>query len=251
MQSNNSLVFKTVWHDKVSSTNDICMDSARNGGDEGVVVAAKYQEQGRGQRGNSWESEQGLNLTFSILLLPNFLRVDEQFLISKIAAISVCDWISAYLKDKHVAIKWPNDIYIDNNKVAGILIENTFSSSTLDISVVGIGINLNQREFSTDLPNPTSLSIETNQVFDLKISLEEFLSCFNERYRQAKSGEVALIDSEYLNKLYRKDIYCTYRASNDEFKAKIVGVKPTGELMLQTEKGEERSFAFKEVVFVI
>lgn len=251
MQSNNSLDFKTVWHDKVSSTNDICMDSARIGSDEGIVVAAKYQEQGRGQRGNSWESEQGLNLTFSILLRPDFLRVDEQFLISKIAAISVCDWIGAYLGDKNVAIKWPNDIYIENNKVAGILIENSFSSSKLDISVVGIGINLNQKEFSADLPNPTSLTIETNRVFDVKTALEEFLSCFNERYIQAKSGEVTFIDSEYLNKLYRKDIYCIYRASSDEFKAKIVGVKPTGELMLQTEKGEERSFAFKEVVFVI
>lgn len=251
MQNNNSLDFNTVWHDKVSSTNDICMDSARNGAGEGIVVAAKYQEQGRGQRGNSWESEQGLNLTFSILLRPDFLRVEEQFLISKIAAISVCDWIGAYLKDKHVAIKWPNDIYIENNKVAGILIENSFSSSRLDISVVGIGINLNQKEFSTDLPNPTSLFIETNRFFDVKNALDEFLSCFNERYTQAKSAQVALIDLEYLSKLYRKDIYCTYRASNDEFKAKIVGVKPTGELMLQTEKGEERSFAFKEVVFVI
>ena len=96
MQSNNSLEFKTVWHDKVSSTNDICMDFARSGSDEGIVVAAKYQEQGRGQRGNTWESEQGLNLTFSILLRPDFLRVDEQFLISKITAISVCDWIGAY-----------------------------------------------------------------------------------------------------------------------------------------------------------
>lgn len=251
MQIKNSIDIKTVWHDEVSSTNDICMDSARNGFSEGIVVAAKYQEQGRGQRGNSWESELGLNLTFSILLRPEFLKVDEQFLISKVAAISVCDWISAYLKDKHVAIKWPNDIYIANNKVAGILIENSFSSSKFDISVVGIGINLNQREFSADLPNPTSLSIETNRVFDVKIALDEFLSCFNERYAQLKRGEVALIDSEYLNKLYRKDIYFTYRASNDEFKAKIVGVKPTGELMLQTENGEERSFAFKEVVFVI
>lgn len=251
MQSNNSLDFNTTWYDKVSSTNDICMDSARNGGCEGIVVAAKYQEQGRGQRGNTWESEQGLNLTFSILLRPDFLRVEEQFLISKIASISVCDWIGAYLKDKHVAIKWPNDIYIENNKVAGILIENSFSSSKLDISVVGIGINLNQKEFSTDLPNPTSLAIETTRVFDVQTALEEFLSCFKERYTQAKSGEVTFIDSEYLKKLYRKDIYCTYRASNDEFEAKIVGVKPTGELMLQTEKGEERSFAFKEVTFVI
>ena len=116
---------------------------------------------------------------------------------------------------------------------------------------MGIGINLNQKEFSADLPNPTSLTIETNRVFDVKTALEEFLSCFNERYIQAKSGEVTFIDSEYLNKLYRKDIYCIYRASSDEFKAKIVGVKPTGELMLQTEKGEERSFAFKEVTFVI
>jgi BirA family biotin operon repressor/biotin-[acetyl-CoA-carboxylase] ligase len=193
----------------------------------------------------------GLNLTFSILLRPVFLQVEEQFTLSKIVAISVCDWIGAYLKDKTVAIKWPNDIYIGDSKVAGILIENSFSSSSLDVSVVGIGINLNQEAFSSDLPNPTSMMLETGATFDLDRSLEEFLSCFNERYYQAAEGDRGMIDSEYLNKLYRKDIYCTYRASNDEFKAKIVGVKPTGELMLQTKEGQERSFAFKEVIFVI
>lgn len=251
MHMNDPVSFSTVWYNSVSSTNDLCMDFARQGEAEGVVVAAQFQEFGRGQRGNTWESISGLNLTFSILLRPTFLKVSSQFLISKIAAISVCDWISANVNDRPVSIKWPNDIYIGDSKVAGILIENSFSSSQMDISVVGIGVNLNQKEFTSDLPNPTSLGIITGRTFDLRQSLEEFLGNFKQRYIQAKERTTGPIDAEYMKRLYRKDIYCIYRASNDEFKAKIVGVKPTGELMLQTEKGEERSFAFKEVVFVI
>ncbi|MGE0078656.1 MAG: biotin--[acetyl-CoA-carboxylase] ligase [Bacteroidales bacterium] len=251
MCCNSELVLNISWFDRVSSTNDVCMRAASAGREEGTVIAAKYQEFGRGQRGNIWESDSALNLTFSILLRPLFLKVEEQFLISKVVAISVCDWISAYLADKEVAIKWPNDIYIGNNKIAGILIENSFSSSQLNVSVVGIGINLNQKEFSSELPNPTSLILETGKIYDLRQSLEEFLSCFKERYQQVQSNDVSIIDSEYLNKLYRKDIYCTYRASNDEFKAKIVGVRPTGELLLRTDNGQERSFAFKEITFVI
>lgn len=251
MQKNNGMNFSAVWYNSVSSTNDLCMDFARQGEAEGVVIAARFQEFGRGQRGNTWESISGLNLTFSILLRPNFLKVSNQFLISKIAAIAVCEWISAYVKDRPVSVKWPNDIYIGDSKVAGILIENSFSSSQMDVSVVGIGVNLNQKEFSSDLPNPTSLGVVTGRTFDLQQSLEELLGCFKERYTQAKERITAQIDAEYMNRLYRKDIYCTYRASNSEFKAKIIGVKPTGELMLLTEDGQEHLFAFKEVIFVI
>jgi len=251
MQNGNGLNFDIVWHDIVSSTNDVCMHAANEERTEGVVIAAMYQEQGRGQRGNAWESNSGLNLTFSILLRPTFLRVEDQFLISKVASVSVCDWISAYLEHKDVAIKWPNDIYIGNSKVAGILIENSFSSSQLNVSVVGIGINLNQVNFTSDLPNPTSMRLETSKEYDLQQSLEEFLSCFKERYLQVQSKNASAIDEEYMRKLYRKDIYCTYRSSNDEFKARIVGVKPTGELLLMTDDGRERSFAFKEITFVI
>lgn len=245
------LDFNINWHDRVSSTNDLCMSAATQNSAEGYVIAAKFQEHGRGQRGNTWESSFGLNLTFSLLLRPIFLRVEHQFAISKVVAVSICDWIGAHIKDKTVAIKWPNDIYIGNSKVAGILIENNFSSSQLEVSVIGIGINLNQQSFSSDLPNPTSLINETGNIFNLEESLLEYLSCFRERYEQVRSGNVTFIDTDYLNLLYRKDIYCTYRASNDEFRARIIGVKPTGELMLQTESGQERSFAFKEITFVI
>lgn len=243
--------FTVKWYDVVKSTNDICMQQAKIGAAEGLVVAAYFQEQGRGQRGNTWESESHQNLTFSILVRPVFLGVEEQFLISKVIAVSVCDWIGAHLPGDKVAIKWPNDIYIDNSKVAGILIENSFSSSRLDLSVIGVGINLNQTHFPGDLPNPTSMLLEAQKLFNITSSLDEVISCFNARYAQLQSGDTEILGSDYFGRLYRHDMYYTYMANGDEFRARIVGVKPTGELILRTIDGKEQFFAFKELSFVI
>jgi len=127
-----SVVFQVEWYKRVSSTNDVCQQYATKGADEGIVVAAEFQEQGRGQRGNAWESQEGQNLTFSVLLRPNFLPVAEQFYLSKAISLAVSDWLVAYVTNKPVKIKWPNDIYIGDSKVCGILIENSFSSKYLE-----------------------------------------------------------------------------------------------------------------------
>ncbi len=243
--------FAVEWYDAVSSTNDVCMQAAADGRAEGLVVAAHFQEHGRGQRGNAWESGSGLNLTFSVLLRPTFIRVEEQFLISKVVAVAICDWVAQYVKDKSVAIKWPNDIYVDDCKIAGVLIENSFNSSELSVSVVGIGVNVNQVDFSSDVPNPTSLRREVQREFNLQDTLQEFVLCLSNRYSQVSAGVVDAIHADYLGRLYRKNTYCLYRAGGEEFRAVIVGVKPTGELQLLTEQGQQRSFAFKEVAFVI
>lgn len=244
--------FTVEWHNSVTSSNSICAQRCEEGAAEGLVIAAMFQEMGRGQRGNSWESEAGRNLTFSILLRPGHLRVDEQFYLSKVAAASVCDWVSAYVSGDDVTIKWPNDIYIGDSKVAGILIENSFSSAMLGTSVVGIGINLNQQTFPDDIPNPTSLGLATGMEFDLHSSLAEFLECFARRYELLSDEQSRFqLDEYYLKKLYRRDLYHGYCDKNGNFKAKIAGVKPTGELVLQLPTGELRVYAFKEVMFLI
>ena len=129
-----------TWLDSVDSTNSYCMKLAQSGEPEGLVVASFFQKQGRGQRGNRWESESGKNLTFSLLLRPSFMKVEEQFDISKIVALAISDWLKSNNVD--ACIKWPNDIYVGDKKIAGILIENSFCSSTLDVSIIGIGLLL-------------------------------------------------------------------------------------------------------------
>mgnify|MGYP000921928492 CR=1 FL=1 len=244
--------FTVEWYNRVASTNNICAQRSEEGAAEGLVIAAMFQEMGRGQRGNMWESDAGKNLTFSILLRPSHLRVEEQFYLSKAAAVSVCDWVSAYVQGGYVTIKWPNDVYINDSKVAGILIENSFSSPWLGTSVVGIGINLNQQTFSDDIPNPTSMGLVTGNEFDIKKSLDEFLGCFAQRYEMLFDERSRyLLDDYYLSKLYRRDSYHEYCDRNGKFTAKIAGVKPTGELVLQFHSGEQRAYAFKEVMFVV
>lgn len=246
-----SVDFQIEWHKSVSSTNDVCQHYANKGAAEGIVVAADFQEQGRGQRGNVWESQEGRNLTFSVLLRPTFLPVAEQFYLSKAISLAVSDWLIAYVPNKPVKIKWPNDIYIGDSKVCGILIENSFSSQYLESSVVGVGINLNQVSFPDDLPNPTSLLLETGTRIDPHKALAELVNCIDGRYLQLAEGYRENIDNEYFNAIYRKNQLCRYYSNGEEFYAKIIGIQPTGELVLGTAEGAIRIFAFKEVTFII
>ena len=243
--------FNINWLQSVSSTNDFCMQSAAKGAGEGLVVAAHFQQNGRGQRGNVWSSRLGKNLTFSILLRPVFLRVEEQFLISKITALSLCEFVRTKINSDEVRIKWPNDIYINNSKVAGVLIESCFSSSTLEQTVVGIGLNMNQVEFPENLPNPTSLALQAGQHFGLELSLSEYLKIFAKWYGFLQGENRNIIDHSYLQQLYRLGIFSSYISNNVEFTAKIVGISQIGELMLQTLDGNVKKYAFKEVAFVV
>lgn len=238
-----------VWLDRVDSTNNHCMKLAKNGEPEGFAVAAYAQEQGRGQRGNRWESEAGKNLTFSLLLRPTFLKVEEQFTLSKVIALSICDWLKS--KEVNASIKWPNDIYVGDKKIAGILIENSFSSPVLEVSVIGIGLNLNQSKFPKDIPNPTSMLNLTSRQYQPEVVLSELVESIRGRYAQLRHGLKGRIDDDYIGSLYRFNEYHSFTGADGGFKARIVGVKPTGELILETEQGQQKSFGFKEVAFEI
>jgi len=238
-----------IWLDRVDSTNSHCMKMAAENELEGLAVAAFLQENGRGQRGSSWESQDGLNLTFSLLLRPTFLRVEEQFALSKAIALSVCQWIKS--AGASAKIKWPNDIYIGDSKVCGILIENSFSSSTLDVSVVGIGLNLNQAFFSDDLPNPTSMKLITGKEFSPAAVLVELVSFIQNFYANLKLGDKNEMDALYLQSLYHFGDFFDFKTNEGTFSAKIIGIKNTGELILETNIGQQLFFAFKEVSFII
>ena len=156
---------KIIKLDEIDSTNNYTSKLLANSNViEGTVVVAKAQSSGRGQLSNQWESEYGKNILASFVFYPKFLPVQQQFLLSKVIALGVRDLLTLFV-DK-VKVKWPNDIYIDNKKVAGILIENSIMGHTLESSIAGVGININQTVFLSDAPNPVSL------IYSLKKELD-------------------------------------------------------------------------------
>lgn len=212
---------------------------------EGSVVVADFQTAGRGQKGNSWESERGKNLMFSVILYPHFLPANRQFLISQITALSVKETLDEYIDG--IAVKWPNDIYWHDRKICGMLIENDLSGKELRFSVLGIGININQREFRSNAPNPVSLAQITGLEYDRDEILNKFLKRLHERYRDLRRGCEDDIREDYRNALYRGDGFYRYRDSGGAFEARIKEVETTGHLLLELRSGELRRYAFKEV----
>lgn len=214
---------------------------------EGTVVMADFQTAGRGQTGNSWESEKNKNLMFSILLYPDFLPANRQFLISQIVALSVKDTLSCYID--HITVKWPNDIYWKDRKICGILIENDLSGQNLYCSVIGIGINLNQSVFRGDAPNPVSLFQITGKEYDREEVFARFLHIFFDYYLLLLKEEQEKIKQTYMTALYRKEGFYFYSDANGIFEARVHAIEPTGHLVLRLKDGTVRKYAFKEVSY--
>ncbi len=215
---------------------------------EGCVVITREQTAGRGQRGNSWEAAPGMNLTFSYLLRPEGIAPQEQFILSQAVSLAVVDVLSRYASG--FMVKWPNDIYYGDYKVAGILIEHCLSGSTISRTIVGIGLNINQMEFVSDAPNPISLARITQEKYDLDEILAELLVATSRRYAMCVADK-ATLQRDYAAVLYRRDGVYRYKDANGEFEARIKGVQPDGYLLLVDTRGCERRYAFKEVAFVL
>ena len=214
---------------------------------EGIVFVANSQVDGRGQVSNKWESEPNKNLTFSILLYPDFIEIMRQFEISKAISLGVVDFLNE-LTDQ-VSIKWPNDIYIGTGKVAGILIENSIRIDKISSCIVGIGLNINQTEFLSDAPNPVSLSQITGKVYNLEELLPDLCMKVDARYHQLRNGDFGQIDNDYISMLYQQDSWSPYTDENGDFEGKILGVDQIGRLMIETRNGEVNKYQFKEVIF--
>lgn len=215
---------------------------------QGCVVVTHTQSAGRGQRGNSWEAAPGENLTFSYLLRPHGVHPSEQFILSQAAALAVVDVLSSYADG--FSVKWPNDIYYRDSKIAGILIEHSLSGQHIDRTIVGIGLNINQQRFVSDAPNPISLTQITSEQYNLDVILSEILMATSVRYAMCYCDRERL-QSDYASVLYRREGFHTYRDAKGEFDAVIKEVGADGYLVLQDQEGVARSYAFKEVAFVI
>ena len=217
--------------------------------EEGSMVIADFQTGGRGQMGNSWFSSKGENLLFSLLIYPQNVRANEQFIISRIASLAVKNTLDRFTDD--IRIKWPNDIYWKEQKIAGMLIENDIEGKYITNSVIGIGINVNQQLFPPDLSNPVSLRQITGSIQDRDYILDIFQREFFLLYRDFQKGEIKVIEDEYMLDLYRVNGYYWYEDKNGRFMAEIDNVLPSGHLVLKTmDTEEERMYAFKEVAFV-
>lgn len=247
-------IAQIIWYESIDSTNNEAIRHISEL-DNLSVLAAVEQTAGRGQRGNSWKSAAGRNLTFSIVLkfgdgdLPD-LSAKDQFRITLAATLSVRRFLA--MKGADTRVKWPNDIYAGRKKICGMLIENGLEGSGLKWSVIGIGINVNQKDFRTDMINAVSLSALTGQEYPLRESLEEFMDCFMHYLPMIWEAPSSLSD-EYLANMYQKDTECEYVdcASGETFRAVITGVTEDARLRLVLPDGSERSYAFKEVSYVI
>lgn len=209
-----------------------------------VVVWTDYQTAGRGCGSNSWESERGQNLLFSLLIHPRQMPATRQFRISMMTANSISKVVSKYAGN--VSIKWPNDIYVLDSKICGVLIQNTLQGSTVKDSIIGVGLNVNQLRFLSDAPNPVSLANLTGRTFDTESLLHELLETFH-----SEQADFEGVRSRYLSQLYRRTGFHRYRDELGEFMAELVTVEDDGHLMLRQADGSTRRYAFKEVQYVI
>ncbi|MDR1526405.1 MAG: biotin--[acetyl-CoA-carboxylase] ligase [Dysgonamonadaceae bacterium] len=220
--------------------------------EEGTMITAETQTAGRGQEGTFWEAEPGKNLTCSMVLYPTFLSFKQPFLLSEIVALGVKETLDAIADNlQSFTIKWPNDIYYENRKIAGILIENDWMNQQIVRSIVGIGLNVNQEVFTSDAPNPVSLK----QLLGVSIPLDDVLEKMHQQimqwYQKLKDGQFERISMAYHDALYRSTGFYRYEDKQGVFNAQIQSVSSNGFLHLRTEEGEDRRYAFKEVSFVM
>lgn len=240
---------KIIRLDGVDSTNSYLRHYDGEEGSLMTVVTAEWQTAGRGQGGTSWESEAGKNLTLSVKTRPRGLAAARQFALLEAMALATRDALSAYAGDMRV--KWPNDVYWRDMKISGTLSECAVSGGLITSCVSGIGVNVNQRVFRSDAPNPVSL----RSILGRDVDREEVLSLLTsniERYlRMVNDGLYDDIDKMYGEALYRREGSHGYRDAEGEFMAELERVEPDGHLRLRRADGRVSRYAFKEVSFVL
>jgi len=216
---------------------------------EGTIVFTNYQLAGRGQMGNQWESEDGKNLLISIVLFPSMINPADQFTISMTISLGICDFLKRYISLSK--IKWPNDIYVNNDKIAGLLIESSLMGNSIESTIAGIGLNINQEKFLSEAPNPVSLKMIKGRNFDLTTCLHQLASDLDTRYKQLKKRNTDQIKKEYISQLFRLNEWHEYRDVNGTFTGRIRSVSDYGRLQIEIRSGKMCEYSFKEVDFIL
>ena len=238
------LVFVPECHSTNSLASELATKSKLS---DGSVVITAHQTAGRGQRGNRWETAEGMNLTFSILLKPAFLPVKNQFYLTVSTSLAVAD----FLKNQsvlEVSIKWPNDVLVDKKKICGILIENVVQKETIQQSIVGIGLNIKQKNFT--IATATSLAVVKNQDFDLNEVLNSLLECFEKRFLQLRGGKLSELKKEYLENLFGLGEWRRFASHGTAFEGIIEDVEENGALVVNVNN-ERRNYYLKDISFLM
>ncbi len=235
--------------DETSSTNDYLRNHRDDLRERITLAVAEFQTSGRGATGR-WESAHGENLLFSLFIHPSMVEASEIFILSQAICLSICQALDGFAQS--FRIKWPNDIYWDDRKVVGILIENELAGKHVSDCIIGVGVNVNQREFDEDLPNPTSLSLVLGmKQVDRSLVLSSIVDAFDRLYAKVEARDFTEIREEYLRHLYRRDEEHAYEDSEGRFMATLQTVEPSGHLVLLDTQDNARRYAFKEVKFII
>lgn len=216
---------------------------------EGTVIITDNQTAGRGQRGNTWEASRGENLTFSLILKPNFLRASDQFQLNVAVSMGVFDFLSEFI-DENLKVKWSNDIYYGDKKMGGILIENSLQGYQIGHSIIGIGLNINQTEFSNERATSLKNITQNPLKYDLSELLKKLLENIEINYLKIKNNDYNLLKIRYLCNLFRFEGYHYFKKNGQQFLGRIIGIDETGKLGIETD-GNVIYFDFKEVEFVI
>lgn len=273
--------FQLIELDAVTSTNTFLAAYQPQQGTDLTLVTAEYQTAGRGQTGNTWESERGKNLLFSLLLRPSFLPPTHLFLLSEAIALAIRNAVDSFLGNPQfpfetnasatpchpaVSVKWPNDIYVGDRKIGGILMENEFSGSHIGRCIIGCGVNINQADFHSDAPNPVSLRQLLGHDTTRMLVLDTIITQFRHYYADIQASFAASTSAQdqtasltsslhtaYRSFLYRREGLHPYldTSSPTPFLAEIADVEPSGHLLLRDTSGHIHRYAFKEVSFVV
>lgn len=240
---------KIIRLQEVDSTNRYLRELDSCGEDMLTVAVADYQTNGKGQGTHIWESEQGKNLLFSMSVCPRWIPVRQQFLLSEAGALAIKEALDTYAEG--FTLKWPNDVYWNDQKISGTLIETSVDSKGIKRCIFGIGVNINQKMFLSDAPNPVSLCQILGHEVDREEVLQKILEAFvryNELLRRADYQDVSGI---YHLSLYRRKGYHWYEDQDGKFEGAFVEVEDDGHLILHDKKGVIRSYAFGEIKYIL
>ena len=216
---------------------------------EGTVVITDCQTAGRGQQGNTWDTEPFQNITTSIILKPQFLNLQEQFELNIAITLGIYDLLEVFVPNPDLLkIKWSNDLLYDRKKLCGILIQNVISGNTLGKSVIGIGLNINQKTFL--YPQATSLSLITGVDYELSVLIEKLFINIERKYLQLKQGKIDILRQEYYKRLYGFREEKWFSKEGESFMGKIVGVDNLGRLQIDV-LGDLKVYQFKEIQFLL
>jgi BirA family biotin operon repressor/biotin-[acetyl-CoA-carboxylase] ligase len=236
--------------DEIDSTNAYLQRKHSEADIRNWVVSANEQTAGKGMGSNSWESEAGKNLTFSLAVDMNFLPAEKQFLLSKAVPLGIIDVLDNILPNEKLSIKWPNDIIYENRKLAGILINSTIKANMMDVSIIGIGLNVNQMQFKDWPTHPISLKQITSETYDLQPLLEQIVEHILIKVKQLNDTP-AVIEQDYLKRLFRYHTWADYEVEGKIVRLFMTGIDKFGRLQLLDEQQKMFCYEIKQIKFLL